>query len=218
MMWNWRDKGLWLEKTLNTSMLSTPTKWKPPSDCWVNESQSYSTAGNLGLCLRSCSDKQPHRAQDQEFLSRADWVRSVPICKGLMNLKNCWPPVENSAAAPESCPWPAACPGASTKPSSSLRHGQQPQEGLLAQAQLDSAMVLVCKTLEQISREYGKFTAVCHGFTSQSSGVSLTKHPSGKVKGFVKISPISFWKSKDSEHLRAAHGSLNIKWVSALME
>lgn len=128
MMWNWRDKGLWLEKTLNTSMLSTPTKWKPPSDCWVNESQSYSTAGNLGLCLRSCSDKQPHRAQDQEFLSRADWVRSVPICKGLMNLKNCWPPVENSAAAPESCPWPAACPGASTKPSSSLRHGLQPQE------------------------------------------------------------------------------------------
>lgn len=91
-----------------------PNQVKTPSDCWVNESQSYSTAGSLGLCLRSCSHKQPHRAQDQEFLSRADVARPLPICKGLMNLQNCWPLVESSAAVPESCPWPAACHGAST--------------------------------------------------------------------------------------------------------
>lgn len=214
-----RDKGIWLEKIQNTSMVNTLTKWKTSSDCWVNESQSYSTAGSLRLCLRSCSDKQPHRAQDQEFLSRADEATPVPICKGLMNPRNCWPPVESSAAVPESCPWPAACQGASTKPRSSLGHGQLPQQHLLAQAWLDSAMVLVCKTLQQISKDYRKLTAVCHGFTSQSfSGVSFTKHLS-RWKSLSKLVCFSSESQKTSEHLRAAaHGSLKMKWVTALME
>lgn len=54
------------------------------------------------------------------------------------------------------------------------------------------------------SKEYGKFTAVCHGFTSQSlSRVSFIKHLLSKVKDFVKISLISLWKSEDLRTLES---------------
>lgn len=121
------------------------------------------------------------------------------------NLKNCWPPVESSVAVPERCPWPAAWQGARTKPRSSLRNGQLPRQGLLAQAQLDTAVVLVCKTLQQRSAKNMGSSLLCVMVSHQLlSEVSFTKHLASEMKNFVKISLISFWKSEDLKALESS--------------
>lgn len=109
------------------------------------------------------------------------------------NLKNCWPPVESSVAVPERCPWPAAWQGARTKPCSSLRNGQLPRQGLLAQARLDTAVVLVCKTLQQRSAKNMGSSLLCVMVSHQLlSEVSFTKYLPSEMKNFIKISLSDF--------------------------
>lgn len=131
----------------------------------LSESQSYSTAGSLGLYLRSCSHAKPRTKnlypeqmrQDLCLFARAQWTwRTAGLLWKVLQL------LLKAALGQLLVQVPALSHALLLDMGSCHNRGSWHTHW----TGLDFAMVLVCKALEQISKECGKFTAVCPDFTS----------------------------------------------------